>query len=412
MNQIIAKLDLPEYQKGKLSQASSAVINHLVSNYDIIAVVDPVETADNSLFNDLLQAKRSIYHPNEKILVWHYDTDFYVVGKYGIQLYNFFEYIRMLDISPSVFIFMTNHHGIEKEIENLINHNYYNHDRVNDDIKIWANNYIRFWCPEDPIELEVKSDLIQAPFICLCGKQRSHRVFFLCLLAELGILDKGICTWNFDYQSFAPTIQPAKKTDRHSLHILSVSPATSIRDFFPTHSDLATIYQKQKHLFLETTRCDPRTKNTSHKNTGVPHLSPDQVIATFWSESDTIRKAFLYVSVETVFDYPYPYFTEKTFRPILHKRPFVIIGPPGVLAHLRKAGFKTFDDFWSESYDDEIDSSTRLQQVASIVNKICALPLDKIQEMCNNMQEILDYNFNHYTETYMKTLLEEKLKDL
>lgn len=46
-----------------------------------------------------------------------------------------------------------------------------------------------------------------------------------------------------------------------------------------------------------------------------------------------------------------PFVTEKTFKPIAFKHPFVVAGPPGTLAFLHKLGFETFENLWDESYD-------------------------------------------------------------
>ena len=48
------------------------------------------------------------------------------------------------------------------------------------------------------------------------------------------------------------------------------------------------------------------------------------------------------------------FITEKTFKPILNKSPFLISGSPYTLAYLRKLGFETFDKLFDESYDSEI----------------------------------------------------------
>lgn len=43
--------------------------------------------------------------------------------------------------------------------------------------------------------------------------------------------------------------------------------------------------------------------------------------------------------------------TEKTIRPIMATKPFVVYGPKYFLARLRSMGFKTYSDLWDESYD-------------------------------------------------------------
>jgi hypothetical protein len=57
--------------------------------------------------------------------------------------------------------------------------------------------------------------------------------------------------------------------------------------------------------------------------------------------------------------------TEKTVRPIAARKPFVTFGPVHFLKRLRDMGFRTFGDFWDESYDESegVDRWQKIQQV-------------------------------------------------
>jgi hypothetical protein len=47
------------------------------------------------------------------------------------------------------------------------------------------------------------------------------------------------------------------------------------------------------------------------------------------------------------------FISEKSFKPLAHRHPFLIYGTPGTLAHLRSLGFMTFDHVIDETYDLE-----------------------------------------------------------
>jgi hypothetical protein len=108
------------------------------------------------------------------------------------------------------------------------------------------------------------------------------------------------------------------------------------------------------------------------------------------------QQAFLHIITETVYNYPSTYISEKTMKPIINKRPFVMIAPPKSLANLRSLGFKTFDRFWDESYDDIDDLEKRILAVIDIVDWICQKSVDDIRNLCLNMSDILNYNFQFY----------------
>jgi hypothetical protein len=90
--------------------------------------------------------------------------------------------------------------------------------------------------------------------------------------------------------------------------------------------------------------------------------------------------------------------TEKIYKPILLKRPFIVYGMPNILSMLRKEGFRTFDGIIDESYDNIIDpDERRLSLVKEIVrlnnlNKVeFEDVLKKCASICNYNSEIVDY---------------------
>jgi hypothetical protein len=108
------------------------------------------------------------------------------------------------------------------------------------------------------------------------------------------------------------------------------------------------------------------------------------------------QQAFLQVISETVFDYPSVFVSEKTIKPIVSKRPFVIVGSPGCLANIKAVGFKTFDRYWDESYDSIQDSAERMLAIVNIIEFICSKSIDELKKLCLDMQDILDYNFEYH----------------
>jgi hypothetical protein len=85
--------------------------------------------------------------------------------------------------------------------------------------------------------------------------------------------------------------------------------------------------------------------------------------------------------------------TEKTFRPMLMKKPFIIMGPKNHLIYLRQMGFCTFHDFWDEDYDG-YNPVTRFQHIIELVNKLATKSKNELNDMYYKMQSILDYNYN------------------
>ena len=83
------------------------------------------------------------------------------------------------------------------------------------------------------------------------------------------------------------------------------------------------------------------------------------------------------------------FISEKTFKPIACMQPFIIVGSKHVLKYLRKLGYKTFDGFIDESYDD-LDDSERFLAIVNALEKIKNIK-DKVA-WYESMQDILEHN--------------------
>lgn len=79
------------------------------------------------------------------------------------------------------------------------------------------------------------------------------------------------------------------------------------------------------------------------------------------------------------FRYPGPYITEKTFKPLLAGRPFVMIGQCRSLQMLEEFGFNT-NFGWNTEYDSDCGDLTRIGKIFSTLNEINSTPLDDLFE--------------------------------
>jgi hypothetical protein len=96
--------------------------------------------------------------------------------------------------------------------------------------------------------------------------------------------------------------------------------------------------------------------------------------------------------------------TEKTVRSILLKKPFIVMGPKCFLIHLRQMGFKTFNDFWSEDYDG-YPPEQKYEMILQLIDSIAGKSIEELYKMYNDMQSILDHNYNLLiTKTFSTSL--------
>ena len=113
------------------------------------------------------------------------------------------------------------------------------------------------------------------------------------------------------------------------------------------------------------------------------------------------KKLFLDIVCETWHEGECFYPTEKTSRPIVCHTPFVIYGPKNYLANLHKLGFKTFSDWWDETYDQH-HGVDRILMINRIIAQLANKTLDEIQQMHKEMKDVLTHNYNVYKDLFNK----------
>jgi len=92
--------------------------------------------------------------------------------------------------------------------------------------------------------------------------------------------------------------------------------------------------------------------------------------------------------------------TEKTFKPIKYKHPFIIVGAPKSLHYLRKKGYKTFSNWFDESYDDIDNHKDRIIAIGNLCKEIDSWDNQRKQIFITETKNILDHNFQIFIDTH------------
>ena len=145
---------------------------------------------------------------------------------------------------------------------------------------------------------------------------------------------------------------------------------------------------------------------TEQENTKLDFTSFDKVYSML-DIKDTLSKSLFNFVIEGSYDKPIPriyndpagevvYITEKTYRNIIYKKPFIILGQPRQLEFLHKLGYKTFHPIINENYDLNEDSAERFYLVMKEIKRLCSKSKQELVEMFKQVDDILDYNYNLY----------------
>jgi len=224
-----------------------------------------------------------------------------------------------------------------------------------------------------PIIKSYKYDFIS--FNRLITSDRSYRCYFISLLTEKNLINKGQISFGLvDNESWNDEV-----TDVDTK--LSDNVIEHIKKHLPTLQLPLTIDGDD---ILGCASAD------------IPRCSSD----SFW-----------HIVTETVFYHNKLHLTEKIFKPIVMKQPFMLLASPGNLAYLKSYGFKTFDCVISEKYDIMINPMARVESVVEQLYWYCNLSeSEKVDVMCK-IAPIVEYNFHWFYNGFKERIATELLNN-
>jgi hypothetical protein len=100
----------------------------------------------------------------------------------------------------------------------------------------------------------------------------------------------------------------------------------------------------------------------------------------------------------TIRDTNHAYLTEKTFKVLAHRRPFVLFGDTNSLKKLQAQGFLTFDKYCDTSYDtiaDPVEKGQRIVEATKQLVESCKRYPDEIDDICRHNQELFFKDQRH-----------------
>lgn len=89
--------------------------------------------------------------------------------------------------------------------------------------------------------------------------------------------------------------------------------------------------------------------------------------------------------------------TEKTFRPITGRRPFIVYGPKKFLNNLQNLGFRTYNECWDERYD-QYQGMNRWHSIRQVISNIIRTGYN-----VELAREIAQHNRTHLTQWHKFT---------
>lgn len=136
----------------------------------------------------------------------------------------------------------------------------------------------------------------------------------------------------------------------------------------------------------------------SIKNTKDVYLKPIDI-------TDSLKLSNINIVIEAYYnDYPkyrYPLITEKLWRNIFLKKPFILVGQKNTLKYFNNLGYKTFHPYIDESYDN-LEDDYRVKAAINQVIKLINFTDKQWISFFNNINPILEHNISNYYNRIQK----------
>lgn len=223
---------------------------------------------------------------------------------------------------------------------------------------------------------------IQHTFLSLnhiTNEKRSYRLDLVSRLVEKNIIQKGLVSFHTSVDQILQEIQ-------NPYTLLQPSSINRIQKYLCSRQDLPWNIDKIK--------------------------IDGNLSARFGNQEYALwQSCFLHVVNETVFYQNKLHLTEKTFKPIVCERPFILAAAPGNLAYLKSYGFQTFEPWIDESYDTINDPDLRLEAVTNEIQKISRLSNPQLHDVYHDMREILQFNKRHFFGEFRTKIVDELLQN-
>lgn len=245
-----------------------------------------------------------------------------------------------------------------------------------------------------PVEFQIKPR--QKNYLCFNRICRNQRLMLLTMLLKANLVSSG-------YYSFFP-----EKT--HSTDINMDVFFNNLKYVLKTENsfvdELRDVYNNNLNIFPLKVNIDSNFNKVGLDNDDVFFYQESYfslVTETFYFEYDRGNYHGKSINDENAI-----FFSEKVFKPIIMKHPFILVSRPNSLAYLRKIGYKTFHPFIDESYDSITDEKKRMEAIVAEVKRLSNYTENQWLEWLRNVQDICIYNYetlvNKTNFTYEKLI--------
>ena len=95
------------------------------------------------------------------------------------------------------------------------------------------------------------------------------------------------------------------------------------------------------------------------------------------------------------------FITEKTWKPIVFKKPFLVWGGRGIHAKLKDLGFKLYEELFNYGFDKFRNNKKRLDKLCETVKPFKNMEPSTVKHSIKlSIKDKIEYNYKHYCELF------------
>lgn len=208
---------------------------------------------------------------------------------------------------------------------------------------------------QDHIDFKTKHPDRIKTFTCLNKRLRHQRIWFYKYMHDAGILDKGLVSMN-SFDCYYRTFEGQEMHEEECVEL---------------NKNLPLLVYGLKNDELDD-------------NYYINRFNNQQSLDTFFT---VVSEAHCGDSDQTMF------LSEKTFKVIACRHPFIIMGNKDSMKKMREIGYKTFEGFIDESYDS-LPTHERMLAIIEAIKKVDSIE-DKMAWF-KGIEDIIEHNYTTF----------------
>jgi len=206
-------------------------------------------------------------------------------------------------------------------------------------------------------------------YLSLNRRWRLHRPFLITLLHGRELLDKGHvsfgpCDTNDVWHTRWPELMHCFRNQPDIIDLLTQY--SSVTNLPPMYLDTDQLYINRAEATADT--------NIFYENSYFSVISETTFFTKDWYDSAR-------------------FLSEKAFKPIAMRHPFLLVSVPRSLEIYKAMGYKTFSPIIDESYDLETNDGKRMLMIVKEIRRLCDLQENELFEFIQHAREICEHNF-------------------